>query len=269
MIYKNYREIADDVAVWCQSLRGEDITGVCGVPRAGSLIAYLISAHLNIQLVEFSDLLSGSGNWRNGRRRKCAGATGKILVVDDTVATGDHMRDVRAKLANCPAELVFGAYIAMTQGKSEVDCFYLDVGNEDHLFEFNIFHHWFCDRIMSDLDGVLSEDWTHDHETGDLEQTYHCHLQNSRWLIRPTFQLKAIVTGRLEIHRSATESWLRQHNIQFGELIMHPATRPEDRHDVALWKGDIFKQSNAMMFVESCPVQAARIKEVSCRDCLD
>lgn len=69
--------------------------------------------------------------------------------------------------------------------------------------------------------------------------------------------------------RKTTQAWLAAHGIQFGELIMYPASRPEDRHDVGLWKGEIYKQSNTMLFVESCPWQSQQIFSVGRRDVLD
>ncbi|MFO1043637.1 MAG: hypothetical protein U0941_17785 [Planctomycetaceae bacterium] len=267
MIYKSYSDIARDVADWCSQL--PRFAGVCGVPRAGCLIAYMISAHTNCQLISWNDLLLRQETWKQPRRRNCPGSDGRILVVDDTCATGGHMRQVKQQLAGSPYDIRYGAYMVMTQGKGEVDYFHQDVGNTDHLFEFNVLHHWYTERMFCDLDGVLSEDWRHQSETGDLAEEYNNHLLNGRCLVRPTFPLQAIVTGRLECHRDATEAWLARQGIRYGKLIMYPANNVQERQDVAGWKGQIYRDSGAVLFVESCPVQSGRIRQVSGRCVLD
>lgn len=252
---------------WANSL--PRFTAIVGVPRSGVIIASMLATYQNTHVISLNDLVWGVENWKQPLRRNCPGGDGPILVVDDTVATGGKMNEVKALCKDLPYPISFGAYLAMNQGKNLVDHYFEDVGNTDHLFQFNIFHHWFNQRTFTDLDGVLSEDWNHDHETGDLAETYANHLENSRCLFRPSFPLKAIVTGRLESHREVTEAWLAGHGIQYSQLIMFPAFKPENRHDVGLWKGMIYKQSDAILFVESCPHQSQRIREVSGRDVLD
>ena len=45
------------------------------------------------------------------------------------------------------------------------------VGTLDHVFEWNWPHHWFVNRMLFDLDGVLSADWPHTSEEADLAGT--------------------------------------------------------------------------------------------------
>ena len=264
MIYISTAQLGNDIQNWASRL--PRFAAICGVPRAGTVIASLLAQHQNTHLISLNDLVWGVESWKEPLRRNCPGGDGQIFVVDDTVSSGEQMRKTKELLKDVPYQLAFGAYLAMNTDNIN---FWHKQTNQDHLFQLNIFHHWFDSSIMTDLDGVLSEDWNHDHETGDLAQTYHDHLRNSWCLIRPTFPMHSIVTGRLEIHREVTEAWLARNQIRYTNLIMYPASRPEDRHDVGSWKGEIFKQSNARLFIESCPLQSMRIKSVSGKDTLD
>ena len=49
----------------------------------------------------------------------------------------------------------------------------------------NIFNHGHNHVTLTDLDGVLCEDWRYNHEEGDLEERYLNHLDNARCLLRP------------------------------------------------------------------------------------
>ena len=267
MIYKSYADIAKEVADWSSQL--PSFAGICGIPRAGTLIAYLLSAHRNCHLIEWKDLVSGNETWKNNLRRNCAGVDGPILVVDDTIAAGTQIQKSREELKHLPYEIKYGAYFAMSKSINQVDYFYRNVENEDHLFEYNVFHHWGTQVICSDLDGVLCEDWNYLYETGDLEETYKNHLENARCLIRPTFPIGAIVTGRLEKHREATERWLKKNNVLYRQLVMYPADSPEKRNNTGYWKGHNYAASRACLFIESCPKQSYAIRQVSGRPVLD
>ena len=70
MIYKSYADIAKEVADWSSQL--PSFAGICGIPRAGTLIAYLLSAHRNCHLIEWKDLVSGNETWKNNLRRNCS-----------------------------------------------------------------------------------------------------------------------------------------------------------------------------------------------------
>lgn len=267
MIYKSYADICREVSDWSSQL--PEFAGICGIPRAGSFIAYLLSAHRNCHLIAWNDLLHKNETWKQSLRRNCAGVDGTILVVDDTIAAGNQIRNVKEQLKNLPYHIKYGAYFAMSKSIADVDYYYKNVGDEDHLFEFNVFHHWATQAIATDLDGVISEDWNYLYETGDLTEKYKNHLENGRCLIKPTFTLGAIVTGRLECHRETTERWLAKNGIKYRQLVMYPATSPEGRGNVGAWKGELYRQSNAYLFVESCPNQSNLIRRISNRPVLD
>ncbi len=266
MIYINTCELNAHCMDWASQL--PRFAAICGIPRAGTVIASLLAQYQNNHLISVNDLLGGKQSWKEPLRRNCpAATTDTILVVDDTVATGERMNKTREQLKHLPYDFRFAAYLVVDP--NSVDYFYRTDPASQHLFQLNIFHHWFDSSIMTDLDGVLSEDWTHDYETGDLEQVYFNHLENARCLMRPTFPMHTICTGRLEKFRPQTMAWLAKHGIEYRNLIMFPASRPEDRRDVGIWKGQIYRNSNAGLFVESCPHQSRQIRDTSGRQTLD
>jgi len=50
---------------------------------------------------------------------------------------------------------------------------------------------------------------------------------------------------------------------------MYPASSPEKRGNVGAWKGELYRQSNAYLFIESCPNQSKLIRQISNRPVLD
>lgn len=103
---------------------------------------------------------------------------------------------------------------------------------------------------------------------------YEAFLANAQPYHAPTVKIKTLVTCRLEKYRGLTEAWLAKHGIEYDELIMmdYPdkaAQKKAGRHST--YKADVYKESGAMLFIESSLYQAKRIasesgKEVFCVD---
>lgn len=269
MMYRTYAQLAEDVRRWCRVL--PPFAAVAGIPRAGVIVASMIAAERNIHLVTLDELRAGRRPWESPLRRNCpARPNGDVLIVDDTVATGGHMRPIRQEFTD--PRFKFAAAYGMDTGLGEVDFVCEKVGMIDHVFEWNWQHHWFVENSLFDLDGVLCEDWPYLHETGSLEGRYQEHLSQARPLIVPSFPIGEIVTARLEKFRPQTEEWLHRNGIRFKALTMGPYSSPEERAangGFAERKAQIYAERPwARMFVESNHNQATAIAQITGRPVL-
>lgn len=269
MIYETYADLARRVRSWCREL--PEFVAVAGIGRSGSIVASMIACERNIHLVHTRHI--DEFEWTRSLRRNVAAkdGSGTVLVVDDAVSSGNTMRNYRAAAEMMNLNCQFGAVYVQEAGRSQVDFAAVNVGSEDHVFEWNVFHHWFTNQMLFDLDGILCDDWPYTSEEGDLAEKYAEHLASARCLIRPSFPIGEIVTGRLEQHRDATESWLQRHGIQYRKLTMSPFASPRDRDMVGPghWKGETFRnRPGAKMFIESCPHQAETIAKIASRPVL-
>lgn len=286
MKYINYRQMIADVQAWSRRL--PDFKAVIGVPRSGLIPAAVLALSRNVPMyslddvttVETAGLQAGpavhtakrQGSWSLSRLPTGPGR-GPTLVVDDTVWDGNTISMLRDTLAHLP-NLCFAAYA--TSGAAPVDFHCHHFGREPLLTEWTVFHCEFNRLVLTDLDGVLCEDWPHPGEDGVYEERYANHLANAACLIRPSSKLGGIVTSRLAKYREATEAWLVRNHITYEQLIMCPAETPTQRaaqHGFAEWKAHVYgtwlAHAHAGLFIESCPRQATRIATVTGRPVLD
>lgn len=109
-----------------------------------------------------------------------------------------------------------------------------------------------------DLDGVICVDHVHGLGPGDPE--YENHIDLAEPLILPGGFL-LIVTGRLEKYHERTKRWLDGYGLIY-KLITKPITlRGIDK--TPRFKADIYRKSNATVFIESHTWQARVVAEIS------
>jgi orotate phosphoribosyltransferase len=282
LMFRTYAQLAQDIREWSRRLP-EDIIAVAGSGRSGMIVASMLMAERNIHLLSTDELLSGSKPWLSSKRRAChakfAKDGGRILVVDDTVCGGGQIQTERQRLGRESREMTgdvvpiqYAVVYAMEQSKHIVDHYFLNVGDIDHVFEWNWHHHWFLENTLVDMDGVLCEDWPFTYETGDKADEYMRHLETTKPLMKPSFEIGEIVTGRLEKYRPQTEAWLAKHGIRYKSLNMCPCNTPEQRDlngGSATRKARVYMdRPNAMMFAESCQHQAEVIAKITGRPVL-
>jgi orotate phosphoribosyltransferase len=269
MMYRTYAQLASDIRLWSSNL--PEFVAVAGIPRAGVIVASMFAAERNIHLVTIDELIRGERPWEKSLRRNCPGKqTGTVLIVDDTVSSGNMMRKVRKEI-NYP-DVKYGAVYGKQAGIDTIDYCHKMLGDVDHIFEWNWHHHWFVERCLFDLDGVLCEDWPHLHEEGELAGMYQNHLLNAKVLIKPSFRIGEIVTARLEKYRPQTMQWLAMHNILYSRLTMAPYNTPSERNasrGFAERKAAIYNErKDALLFVESATNQAEIIARLTGRPVL-
>lgn len=263
--YKSYAEVIEDTHAWCDRL--PPISAVCGVPRSGAMLAALIAQRRNVPLLSLDSLRESKPSWRRpGRKQR--DVAGPILLVDDTSFSGNSMRDYR-EMFKTRTDMLYGALYAKNQAVMSVDVWGFDLTTPLHTFEYNVLREGLTPNYVCDLDGVFRKDF-HDHPGGEEthEAEYRYWLRNGAAThLLPTYPVAAIVTASLGKFRDLTEAWLKDHGIQYGELIQ-PFYSLADRigQDVAAIKAQHYQRfSKATLFVESEASQASEIHRLTGR----
>ncbi|CAN5908541.1 phosphoribosyltransferase family protein [soil metagenome] len=263
MNYRSLSQLTDQVWAWARELPG-DLDLVVGVPRSGLLVANLLAVFRNLPLTDVDGLLEGriiaTGRRYKGALREGAAAEPlKVLVVDDSVWGGGTMQRVKAKLgaADLPHQISFGAVYVRPGFEGEVD-FYCEALDIPRFFEWNIIHHKVLHHSCMEIDGVLCE--VPDERT-DVPDRDEEALVRARPLLLPTEKIGWLVTARPERYRPATEEWLSEHGVEYGELIMMSPLQQRERRDTAAsaFKAEVYNRTAAKLFYEGSPERAIRL----------
>ena len=95
--FVSHRQLIDDVRDWSNRLP-DDLVAVAGVPRSGLLPALHLALHRNIHLVTLEELAAGERPWQIPLRRFVpAKSTGRVLIVDDSLHSGQTLHTIRAR----------------------------------------------------------------------------------------------------------------------------------------------------------------------------
>lgn len=244
-----------------------DVDLVVGIPRSGTMVANLLALYLNLPFLDVpsfcdkKDPASGNTrkcrNWiRNSQEAK------KILLVDDSISSGRAMKEAVSKLrgSGYEGQIVTLAVYALAVTCKMVDLYFKRC-EQPRMFEWNYMHHWALEYTCVDMDGVLCEDPRF--LENDDGKRYRQFLQEAKPKFLPTQKVGAIVTCRLEKYRQETENWLKRYGVEYGELIMLDLECGRDRWKEGFshgkFKGEIYKQSNFLFFLESDYRQALEI----------
>ena len=202
--------------------------------------------------------------------------SGKILIVDDTSSSGSCMKYIKETFGD---DFLYGALYCLESQVEKLDRYYSVIPTGNHTFEWNFMRDILTVHSMTDMDGVLCEDWigVPEESGGVVRKDYLEFLENAEPLYLPKYPVYKIVTARLEKFRQETERWLRKHNVQYTELVMSPYDTAEERmanNGFGDWKSAIYKSDDhAKIFYESEHNQALSIysnsgKPVFCTDTL-
>jgi orotate phosphoribosyltransferase len=248
---------------------------IVGVPRSGLLAGSLLALHLNLPLTDVDGLISGT-LLQTGRRYdqdRSFSDLENILIIDDSVNTGETMDEVKARIEsnNISKNIQYGAVYVSHLGSDSVDTF-AQLVPTPRVFEWNIMHHDHLPEWMVDLDGVLCRDPTP--TENDDGKKYRAFLQNVEPKVIPSVEIGNIVTCRLEKYRDLTEQWLDMHGIEYKNLIMMDYPDMETRQangNHGEYKANIYSQSDASLFIESSEPQAEKIAHLTSKPvfCMD
>jgi uncharacterized HAD superfamily protein len=186
--------------------------------------------------------------------------------MDDSVMSGGAMaralKKFEAAKKSIKYEFIFGVIYASHEGIDKVH-FYCEEINEMRVFQWNLFHHGIIiPNSCFDIDGVLCPD----PEVDDDGSLYIEFISTAPLLYKPSVEIDTIVTTRLEKYRDITETWLRKNEIRYKRLVMlDMATKAErirwGKHGI--FKGEVYRDSDCCLFVESSLRQANEIVRIS------
>jgi uncharacterized HAD superfamily protein/hypoxanthine phosphoribosyltransferase len=263
-----YRTIADMNQIILKRLHilPRDFDLIVGIPRSGMLPANLLALYLS---KPFTDIHS----FRNGHIYK-AGERGqfidvkefkKILVVDDSVASGSAMVKARALIheINSDFDIRFCA-VYMVPGKEKMVDYFFEIVPLPRYFQWNIFNHTSLDKACFDIDGVLCIDPTD--EQNDDGSKYTDFILNAAPLYIPQSNVGTLVTSRLEKYRPQTETWLSNHGVKYNKLVMLdlPDMRARQKaNSHGMHKANTYKESVYTLFFESSLSQAMEINRIT------
>jgi adenine/guanine phosphoribosyltransferase-like PRPP-binding protein len=254
-----------DLATAAVNLAGKlplGVTGVAGIPRSGIIPASVIAAILHVPLYQLTEegKLERLGHGSRGRASKFGDSNGTIAVVDDTVYGGGAM--YRARQAMRGRSAVLAAAYVRPDVAHAVDV-YGELLPSPHILEWNWTNNGtfagnaadpaYGAGIACDLDGIL----VHDSESGGQ-------LGGPLYVPRLA-PCPAIITGRAESTRAATEAQLAAIGAKYDRLIMVPGDKTPDWREVAKHKAEHYARTGCGFFAESSPSQAEEIARLSGR----
>ena len=247
----------------------KDVDIIAGIPRSGMLAANIIALYLNLPLTDI-DSLAENRIYIPGTAREKPSYTikeaRKILIVDDSSASGQSLSEARNKLSSTgiSEKLIFLAVYVSEESKNFPDM-YFEVVEFPRMFEWNCLHHPGLEVACFDIDGVLCPDPSE--EQDDDGEKYISFIRNVPARFTPTYKIGWLITSRLEKYRDDTECWLRNNNIHYGELIMMNFATKEERirsGSHGKFKAEHYRRiKKADIFIESNESQAAEIAELS------
>lgn len=268
----NYRSIADLNITIEQNLHRfpADIDLVIGVPRSGLLAAAMLALAINVPFSDVEGFIAGRvlASGRTRRRdafNRTLSEMRTIVVLDDSISTGGSMTSARASLQSAYPDrhFIFAAVYGARSDHAEADLV-LEVVKHPRLFQWNLFHHGLLDQCCVDIDGILCLDPTN--QENDDGAAYLRFLIEAQRKFIPTKQVGYLVTNRLEKYRAETEEWLARQNVRYRELVMLDLPSKAERIRLAphgQFKGEFYRNSDALLFIESEVRQAKQIAQVS------
>lgn len=276
MDYRSVADLSADLAQWAAHLP-QDFDLIVGIPRSGLLAANLLALHLNLPFTDVEGFVAGrvmaSGPRCLTRDSKAFLAQRrKVFILDDSLWSGRSMRAVKeaTKAASLSHEVHYGAvYVVSALAGCCVDHFFTILPGQPRVFEWNVMHHEALGASCVDIDGVLCRNPLP--EEDDDGPRYREFLATVQPVVRPGKRIATVVSCRLEKFRSLTEEWLKKNEIEYGQLVMLnlPDKAARAKPGVhAEFKARAYRDSGALLFIESSFVEAVEIARLSGRSVL-
>lgn len=277
MHFKSFGDLARDISKNLARIP-LDVDLIVGIPRSGMMAASMLALMLNKKFCDVAAFLDNR-SLQHGRTRLPSNGdlayplqARTVLILDDSVDSGDSMRRVLAEMEVLREgrSFITAAVYASRLGRSAVDIYFEQV-DMPRVFAWNLFHRNELEHCCVDIDGVLCNDPTHD--DNDDGPRYLRFLESATPLARPTYRIGHLVTSRLERYREPTVQWLNAHGIQFSQLHMLDLPSAAERRRLgchAQFKARIYRSiDTATLFIESDPSQAGEIARLSGKPVLD
>jgi uncharacterized HAD superfamily protein/hypoxanthine phosphoribosyltransferase len=265
MNYKNIKDL-NNVILQGLSIIPRDFDLIVGVPRSGMLPANLLSLYLNRPYTDIHSFLNGH-IYKAGARSQFFDISEfkKILVVDDSIASGSAMQECKESLKHLSSKFnIKYCAIYVIPGKEKLVDYYFEIVPLPRYFQWNILNHTTLEKACFDIDGVLCPDPSP--EENDDGEKYTNFILNAPPLFIPGSKIGTIVTSRLEKYRKETETWLQANNIKYNDLVMldlpdMKARQKANNHGDH--KAKTYLSKPYVLFVESEIAQAIEINRLS------
>lgn len=264
----NYRNITDlnNIILKRLNIIPRDFDLIVGVPRSGMLPANLLSLYLNRPYTDIHSFLNGH-IYKAGARSQFFDISEfkKILVVDDSVASGSAMIECRESLKHLESKFdIKYCAVYIIPGKEKMVDYFFEIVPLPRYFQWNILNHTTLEKACFDIDGVLCLDPLP--EQNDDGEKYIDFILNAPPLFIPGSKIGTIVTSRLEKYRKETVLWLAANNIRYNELVMLDLPNMEARQKAnnhGGHKAKAYMSKPYVLFVESEYNQALEINRLS------
>lgn len=253
-----------------------DIDAIIGVARSGLTPANIISTVLHKPILAIRqtlhDIVPVGNGWRlGGHSHISINEKSKVLVVDDTVMTGNSTAHITHIVKKQFPNAVFSAVYVNPAARVKPNFWVADLP-WPHLLEWNIFNSILSHNMALDFDGVLCDDCPPGSDDDGPRYEKFIKTARPKYLPRKV-PVALVVTARIEKYRKLTEEWLAKHGVVVRNLVMHPAKTLHERNqcDIAAYKAEHYKKwleiykprPKPAMFVESDHNQAKRIALLS------
>ena len=264
----NFRTIKDMNEVLLKKLNmiPRHVDLIVGVPRSGMLPANLLALYLNRPYTEIDAFMEGRIYKAGARGQFIDNNTIKtVLIVDDSIASGSAMQQVKARLKPLQDQFEFLYCVVYgVAGKSNTVDYCFEYVPTPRYFQWNIFNHTGLEKACFDIDGVLCVDPT-DAQNDDGEN-YRTFLLNAEPLYIPGSKIGTLVTSRLEKYRKETEYWLEKQGVKYDTLIMldlPDAAARQKANNHGEHKAKYYNSGAYNLFVESDYNQALTINRLT------
>ncbi|VXB02922.1 Phosphoribosyl transferase [Flavobacterium sp. 9R] len=265
MYYRNVKDL-NNIILQRLSIIPRDFDLIVGVPRSGMLPANLLALYLNRPYTDIHSFLNGH-IYKAGARSQFFDISEfkKILVVDDSIASGAAMVEVKESLEHLKDQFnIKYCAVYVIPGKEKMVDYFFEVVPLPRYFQWNILNHTTLEKACFDIDGVLCADPLP--EQNDDGEKYIDFILNAPPLFIPGSKIGTIVTSRLEKYRKETETWLAANNIKYNELVMLDLPNMEARQRANSHgdhKAKAYLAKPYVLFVESEYHQAVEINRLS------
>lgn len=265
MYYRNVKDL-NNIILQKLSIIPRDFDLIVGVPRSGMLPANLLALYLNKPYTDIHSFLNGH-IYKAGARSQFFDISEfkNILVVDDSIASGSAMVEVKESLKHFEDKFkIKYCAIYVIPGKEKMVDYFFETVPLPRYFQWNILNHTTLEKACFDIDGVLCADPLP--EQNDDGEKYIDFILNAPPLFIPGSKIGTIVTSRLEKYRKETETWLAANNIKYNDLVMLDLPNMEARqraNNHGDHKAKAYLAKPYVLFIESEYHQAVEINRLS------
>lgn len=238
---------------------------VVGIPRSGLVAANFLSIATNAPLTDLAGLIegrvfeAGSTKVRPDFERALS-PDRTVVVIDDTISSGRSFLAAKQRIINAglSGRFIYCAVFGEFEKYPEIDIVMEPVGPPT-ICEWNIMHTPILTHTCVDIDGVLCENCPS--QDDDDGERYLAFLKQAKPLLKPTREIGWLVTERKEMYREETVNWLKENGINYQKLIMRDQKHQHLTHEA--FKGEIYKKTPAVLFIESELDQSQEISSIS------